>query len=599
MEIKRQEGFGGGLWEGRDALDAMPDGCVQTAYEMFVDPAGVLRSRGHMPQLQGTHWNTDRLTWVWEGQLTPGSRVLFASRSVPGSPGITNASHGMGVLDGSNNGLRLSGGGGYYYMDYPTSYVLLDSMLFIGGVGAALAGGDNTDTTKQGMLYGGSLKTSNYTPGGTHTVTDGSAVVTRAAGGYTANVDAGMLMFSPGGAGGVRRYHVVKTVDSDTQITLVQPYRGTTGTITPDFRPLAYIGAGSSGGGTYRASGLYGSVAGRLLSLEGNKLYVSDGPDPATGASQAQSFPTTNVIEFPLDAQGVAIQTIRNQTFVFTSAGLYRVTGLEYDIVDPDGNPQWTVELLSRELVALSNCSIATWHQALIVPARDGIYVVDGVNPPQSISQGCDWQQVVNAGRNLGQAAIFQGYYLLPVERSAGSLTFDTFVFRLQPVETSRGLVSPFTRWRGDVEAYYSSAATRLLGTATLIWDGGKVFDPTVTLGADGANALGDPQATVTPQVTFKPFRLGGGAVVRRVRFRSSRLAAGQCTGLVGPAAGAGSFQSFSDAAAVAQSGERWIAYELSAPAGGDVMAVSYTLAGRFALLAAEVQYRATGWPAP
>jgi hypothetical protein len=207
----------------------------------------------------------------------------------------------------------------------------------------------------------------------------------------------------------------------------VQPYAGATGTITPDFRPLALIGAGGSGAG-YTGVGAVRSCVGRLLSLEGNKLYVSDGPDPATGASRAHSFPTTNIIEFPLDAQGVAIQTIRNQTFVFTTAGLYRVTGLEYEITDADGNPQWTIELLSRETRAMSNASIVTWHQALIVPCLDAIYIVDGVNPPQPISNGVDWQTVVNSGRALGQAAVFRGYYLLPVETAAGSLVHDVLL---------------------------------------------------------------------------------------------------------------------------------------------------------------------------
>jgi hypothetical protein len=285
VESQRQEGFGAGLWEAPSLdIDVPPPGSASQATNVYVDPQGVMRMRNGAPVFQGTTWATDRLTWVWEGVLSPGLRTVFASRSIPGSPGANDAGHGMGVLDGANNGLKPATGGGYYYMDYPTSFVLLDSMLFIGGVGAGLAGGDNTDTTKQGMLYGGSRKTAVYTPGGTIAVTNGSAVVTRAAGGFSANVDAGMLMFSPGGGGASRRYHVVKSVDSDTQITLVQPFAGTTGTITPDFRPLALIGAGGSGTGSYRASALYGSCAGRLLVARGEQaLYVSDGPDPVVG----------------------------------------------------------------------------------------------------------------------------------------------------------------------------------------------------------------------------------------------------------------------------------------------------------------------------
>jgi hypothetical protein len=591
VEAQRQGGFGAGVWEGQDQLDQAPDGAVRQADDCFVDPQGVLRSRNGAPLLQGTTWATDRLSWVWEGTLAPGLRTIFATRSIPGSPGGTNAGHGLGVLDGSNNSAANFSPGGYYYLDYPLSYVLLDSMLFIGGLGAALAGGDNTDVTKQGMLYGGSRKTAAYVPGGTIAVTQGSAVVTRAAGGFTANVDAGMLMFSPGSGSAPRRFHVVKSVDSDTQITLVQPYAGATGTITPDFRPLALIGAGGSGAGTYRASALYGSCVGRLLSLEGNKLYVSDGPDPATGASRAHSLPTTNIIEFPLDAQGVAIQTIRNQTFVFTTAGLYRVTGLEYDITDADGNPQWTIELLSRELVAMSNASIVTWHQALIVPCLDAIYIVDGVNPPQPISNGVDWQTIVNSGRALGQAAVFRGYYLLPVETAAGSFSFTTYCFRLQPVETPRGLVFPNTRWTCDVESYFSSSAQRLVMAAAnlKLWQGGAMLDPAAAAVNDG-NAV-----PVAAAVKVRPFALGHGAVVRRVRVRAVRSAGGQAViGLLSPA-GSGATQLDSGAAS---DGTEWQAIDTLGPSQMSMPVVSYALAGRFALLAVEVQYRAANLPA-
>jgi hypothetical protein len=589
VETQQQAGFGAGVWEGQDQLNQAPDGTVKSAADCFVDPQGALRSRNGAPLLQGTTWATDRLSWVWEGALSPGLRTIFATRSVPGSPGATNAGHGIGVLDGSNNSAANFSPGGYYYMDYPLSAVLLDSMLFIGGPGAALAGGDNTDTTKQGMLYGGSRKTATYTPGGTIAVTLGSAVVTRAAGGFTANVDAGMLMFSPGAGSAPRRYHVVKSVDSDTQVTLVQPYAGATGTITPDFRPLALIGAGATGGSSYRASALYGSCAGRLLSLEANKLFVSDGPDPTTGASRAHSFPTKNIIEFPSDAQGISVQTIRNQVFVFTAAGLYRVTGLEYEIVDADGNPQWTIELLSRETVAVNHAAIVTWHQALIVPCLDAIYIVDGVNPPQSITPGVDWQTVVNSGRNLGQAAIFRGYYLLPVETAAGSFAFTTYCFRLQPVETTRGLVFPNTRWTCDVEAYTSSSAQRLVMAAAnlKLWQGGAILDPAAAPVNDG-NA-----AAVQGAVETRPFTLGHGAVVRRVRVRAARQA-GAAAG-IGLKVGVSSSSDFDSGAA--SDGSEWVAIDSVGPRAATMPTVLYAASTRFALLAAEVQYRAANLP--
>lgn len=591
------------MWEDAESGDQIPDGCVALAQEMFVDAKGVPWSRGHMPQLQGSHWNTDRLTWVWEGNLTPGLRTLFASRGVPGSPGVVNAGHGMGVLDASNNSAaRITNNtvffpSGYYYLDYPTSWTVLDSMLFIGNQAASPA--TSFDADRQGMVYGGSRKAAAYSPGGTVAVTNGSKIVTRAAGGFTANVDVGMVMIS--GAVLPKRYYVVASVDTDTQVTLLQPWEGATNAAlsTPSFDVIGQIGAGSLAKG-YRASALYGSVAGRLLSLEGNKLYASDGPDPTTGASRAHSFPTKNIIEFPLDAQGVAIQTIRNQVFVFTTQGLYRVTGLEYEIVDPDGNPQWTIELLSRELVALSNASIVVWHQALVVPCVDGIYIVDGVNPPQLISAGVDWSKVVNAGRNLGQAAVYQGFYLLPVETSAGSFVYTTYCFRLQATETARGLVFPNTRWACNVGAYYSSGARRLLAAEQRIWNPSAVFDTSVALGQDGANAVGDAVSTVTAQVGTRPFLIGAGGVARRVRVRAFRTnPAGAVSGTVAAAISGGAVRTFADAARLLAGADEWEAYDLSAPLQWGSLRVNYSLSDRWALFGVELQFRAAGWPSP
>jgi hypothetical protein len=285
----------------------------------------------------------------------------------------------------------------------------------------------------------------------------------------------------------------------------------------------------------------------------------------------------------------VALQTIRNQVFVFTTAGLYRVTGLEYEIVDSDGNPQWTIELLSRETIALNHAGIVTWHQALIVPCLDAVYIVDGVNPPQPITAGVDWQTVVNSGRVLGQAAVFRGYYLLPVETAAGSLSFTTYCFRLQPVETLRGLVFPNTRWMCDIESYYSSSAQRLVMAAAnlKLWQGGAMLDPAAASVNDG-NAAG-----VSGSIETRPFTLGRGAVVRRVRVRAARPAGGGS--VIGLKVGIGTFTDF-DSGALSD-GSDWVALDSLGPKSATLATVLFSAPVRFALLAVEVQFRAANLP--
>lgn len=599
METQRQIGFAVGLWEGADQLEDAPPGSVTVANNVFVDPTNVLRSRNGAPAMTGdTSWGGGRLTWCWEGNLIPGKRTLAASAGIPGTPDHVDATHGFAALDPATNNMQsLNDFGpgeddGHYYLDYPTSWTLMDSMLWIGNEVP-----DGGDLAKQGMLYGGSLNPNYFAPTDLQ-VTQDSDVVTSATGGFLANVDVGKLLYvsMPFSAG---EYFVVKSVDSNNQVTLHRPWRGVTGTAAISiFTALGYIGINSDPSKTspsYRASKLYGQCAGRLLSLEGNTLYVSDGPDPDTGEPRPYLFPETNKVVFPLDAQGIALQTIRNQAFIFTSAGLYRITGLEYEITDPDGNPQWTIELLSSETIALSNAAIVAWHQALIVPCVDAIYIIDGVNPPTPITLGVDWQAVANAGVQLGQATVHQGYYLLPVEKGtvagAGKQEFTTYCFRLTPVQSARGIVFPNTRWTCDVEGYYSAGPNRLIVAGNILWDGGKVLDPVANGNGDGDGSL------IGTTIRSRPFPIGEGSVVLRVRARMAR-SGGIPNFSVWDQQG-GSASCLGDLPG-AQKGDRWIAYDLFAPKATPEPMIQVFLLGpnRGGLLGLELQYRAAGLPA-
>jgi hypothetical protein len=204
VEAQQQIGFGAGVWEGQDQLDQAPDGDGEVqATTVRGSAGGVLRARNGAPLLQGTTWATDRLSWVWEGVLAPGLRTIFASRSIPGSPGGTNAGHGLGRAGrveqlGGKIGPRRAATTTWTIRRRTCCWTRCCSSA---GVGAALAGGDNTDVDEAGDALRRVAEDGGYVPGGTIAVTNGSAVVTRAAGGFTANVDAGMLMFSPGGGG--------------------------------------------------------------------------------------------------------------------------------------------------------------------------------------------------------------------------------------------------------------------------------------------------------------------------------------------------------------------------------------------------------------
>jgi hypothetical protein len=70
-------------------------------------------------------------------------------------------------------------------------------------------------------MYAGSLKAAAYTTG-TITVTNGSKTVAGVGTSWLAGVDAGMILNR------LSDYGVVKSVDSNTQITLADPWQGAT-----------------------------------------------------------------------------------------------------------------------------------------------------------------------------------------------------------------------------------------------------------------------------------------------------------------------------------------------------------------------------------
>lgn len=384
------------------------------------DDDGLIYGRGGTVNLSNRSLNRKAGRFLWAGHLDPGERIVFADAI------------DFGVLDSDGHTpLNLLGAG----MPEAKRAVEIGGILFIGG----------------GILYAGSRKSADYSVGTVSTV-NGSKTVTGSGTLWSANVDAGMLL-RVGGAG---RYYVVASVDSNTQITLRDTYQGA----TAGAQAYALTRLGSTATAPYRTSDFYVAVANRLLSLEGARVYISDYsiPDPADAASGQgahkwlDSFSAPEYHELPEGVRITGGWDIGAIAFIFTTRGTFALQGLDMDLTDTQGNVQQRLEHAYPDLVLWSNAGIATYQQALVVPATDTVWLVDGVHDPVPIADSISdlYRPYVEAGYKTGLGAVYRGHYLLPVLTAANEW-IDTLVCRLdRPIRARRQAVRAWSELIGS-----------------------------------------------------------------------------------------------------------------------------------------------------
>jgi hypothetical protein len=443
-----QERFSAGI--SRLAPHANPSRSAWDIINGFLDEDGQIRGRGGISYLSSL-FAASPLNWLWAGELTPGHRVVFANA----------ADFGVIGVDGVTP-VNLGGNG----RPHPAQAALVGGILFIGRADAG------------GYLYGGSRKTAVYATG-TVTVTPGSRTVTGVGTAWLANLDAGMLLLRAN-----NQPYVIASVESDTSLTLVEPYG-------------AYGEAGSTG--TYGAYPLYDftlylalgevffeTVAGRLVLGQGRVLRFSETVGPTTGQLRPMDIPALNKHEMPTDIRGV--KTIRDRVLVFTETETRIVSGLAYDIVDPQGNPQHRNEVASDH-VLWGAPGLARHGSVVIAPCLDDVWLMDGFSQPQRLSRsiGPLYRDYVEAGYLPGGATVYEGHYFLPILDSGG-LPADLLVCSLErAVDTEVGLVHPWTRMDGlAADAAQYAAHHAETGEPRLYAAGnGRVLDATEMVSPD------------------------------------------------------------------------------------------------------------------
>jgi hypothetical protein len=474
-------------------------------------------SGGSLDDFGGTKptagFSEDGLTWLWDGYLLPGRRSLFASA----------ADFGVFASD-DETPINLGGSG----LALPKQSAVLEDLLFIGG----------------GTIYGGSRKSANYSTG-TVKVTNGSKTVTGAGTAFMANVDAGMLFQI-----GNERVYVVSSVDSDTQLTLRDNYQGATGEGKAyALRPLYSISAADP----YEASDFYTVCSNRLVFGSGRTIKFTEVNNPH---SVTNHLGTTNEHKLPAGVWLLGLATSGDVVLPFTTGGAWVLDGLALDIVDINGNAQHRLERLSGEVVLAGAPGIAGYEQRLVVPAADGIYLMDGVSAPERISKPIDrlYGKRIADGYPLGKAVLYRGHYFLPILDVVGNVR-DLFVCRLdRPTRMRRQRGFPWSRFTGDggeiaafaVRASAETIQPKLLGaqarSTSRIVDCTHYFEPDEAHAADADGTphifdlIGRDMATGGEtenvvrgtQIRYEMVEAPGGEPVMRVMWSDGSLDGGQ-----------------------------------------------------------------------
>jgi hypothetical protein len=418
-----QDNFSAGAFRSV-ARHLIPRSGVYTTLNGLYDEDGSIYRRGGSEYQSNGGLGTTGLRFIWDGQLSPGARTLVASSSK------------FGVFDVDDQTIIDMGGSG---LAGPTRAVAVGGMLFLGG----------------GTIYAGSRKAADYSTG-TITGTQNSAVITGAGTSWTANVDAGMLLR----VGSANEYYVVKSVDSNTQITLTETYKN------PNFAGQGYslkrFGTTAEHGVTAE---IYATIFNRLVAISGSTIQFSRGLD-TSGRFQTAYFDATDFHKLAgVDVLGA--EALRDTLLVFTTAGLYTITGMAFSLVDFSGNVQQRLELANKDLVLWAKEGVATYGNQLVVPCTDGVYTVGVAQGPELLSRSIAllYQSYVRAGYKPGLASVYKSHYSLPI-LDASNAVVDHLVCRLdRPVKTEIGVCFPWSFMSGH-GGNVTAVATRVGGSS-------------------------------------------------------------------------------------------------------------------------------------
>lgn len=273
----------------------------------------------------------------------------------------------------------------------------------------------------------------------------------------------------------------------------------------------------------------YAVVANRLIAGGGSTVRFSAIGDPA-------SFDPTDFWLIPGGASILGFAGLRDSCVVFTDRGTWVISNMSLNLTDADGNVQQRLDLYAPDLRlwGIGTAAVAGYAGGLIVPAQDGVWlmqlgITSEVAAPLTLlsrSIGTEYKARTRStsGFAPGQAAVFQGHYLLPMPFGGHSVS-DAIVCKLQPPDRYGNV--PWTSIDSNTNAAYALTVSQdgksLFGATVLPIGGGdsklatmKYFDRSVsTKDADGSTP-----AFVVAMRSFLTGRLNENSIVKvRTRY--------------------------------------------------------------------------------
>jgi hypothetical protein len=463
------------------ALEREPENAAEKIVGLL-GPDGLPYRRGGGTRKSNAALGAAGLLWVASLNLPVGERTIFGSAAAIRLLGNDDATPGV---------VPASPGGGPYAISAvgaPFRPVIVN--------GWVLLWGENPNSIH---WWAGSRRASGsgYSTG-TATSTHGSKTVTGIGTAWLANLQPGDT-FSTGGVQGV-----VASVESDTSLTLVEPYFGVTAT-------QGYSAAGALVSIPTLLSAVYGS---RIQASIANRWVVASGN---TVRFTPQALLPQYVVEFqeddyhPFPEAVLGLGVLRDVLVVFTQGGVYAVSNMGFDLTDAAGNPQQRAELVNSGVVAWGHPGIASWEGTLIVPALDNIWLMDNLGAPTPIGDRIldTYLGYVRAGYKPGVADVIYGQYVLPILDAANN-SVATLACRLIPTHSDTAMGWTFLE---GSDAQVAAVATRsssnpslLLGASrqatSRVLDLSKFFQPSGAVKNDADGTTPSFQVTTTDYPT-------------------------------------------------------------------------------------------------
>jgi hypothetical protein len=348
VAVFAQDDWGGGIFRGRRA----PPGTVYDAVNALVDDEGQVFKRTGSAYKSDDASNGETFDMLADVYVAAGRRTLFSGET---------AGH-LWALGNDDHTPRLLGGGVRKF----SRPVALNGFVFFPG-----ATGEAAGTVR---FYAGSLAGVGYSTG-TVTVTNGSTTVTGAGTAWLANADAGMIL----GSGTTTA--AVKSVDSDTQITLLSPWPGATAA-GAGYALSIQLARELPGGHRHlrdRDEGHLPRLRRPAAPLRRPTARLRVQPRATRSPSTPNSYQ-----EIPSDAYIIGADSLSDTGLIFTTSGIWAIENLALDIVDDAGNVQQQVQNVTKDVILWDDAGIAAWEGALVVPAIDDVYMSASTGRPGS-----------------------------------------------------------------------------------------------------------------------------------------------------------------------------------------------------------------------